>query len=137
MDLEIRNLQARPVEPGAFEHIAERILAAEARQLDVISLVFVDDERMRGMNRAYRGLDAPTDVLSFEAETDEEGLVSGEIIIAVPTAERQAQAAGHPLDRELAWLFAHGLLHVLGYDDETEAGLEAMIAGQHAALVAP
>jgi len=134
MDLQIRNLQARPVETQAFARIAERVLAAENRRLEALSLVFLDDERMREMNLAYRGLDAPTDVLSFEAEEDEEGQTCGEIIIAIPTAERQAEAADHSLDRELAWLFAHGLLHVLGYDDETEPGLEAMIARQREAL---
>lgn len=134
MDLQVRNLQTRPVDNQAFERIAERVLALEDRRLDVLSLVFVDDERMRETNLAYRGLDSSTDVLSFEAEEDEEGLVSGEIIIAVPTAERQAQTAGHALEQELTWLFAHGLLHVLGYDDETEAGLEAMIARQREAL---
>ena len=137
MDLQIRNLQARPFEADVFGRLAERILAAENRQLDALSLVFVDDERMREMNLAYRGLDAPTDVLSFEAEVDEEGLLSGEIIIAIPTAERQANAAGHSLERELAWLFAHGLLHVLGYDDETETGLEAMVARQREVLLPP
>ena len=141
MDLQIRNLQTRPVETQAFARIAERVLAAvfgaEGRRLDALGLVFVDDERMREMNLAYRGLDAPTDVLSFEAEEDEERQICGEIIIAMPTAARQAEAAGHSLERELAWLFAHGLLHVLGHDDESESGLEAMIARQHQALALP
>jgi probable rRNA maturation factor len=134
MRLQVRNLQERPADLSLLQRIGEVVLAEERKGLDELSLVFVDDERMREMNLAYRGTDRPTDVLSFEAETDADGSVSGEVIIAVPTAQRQAAEQGHSTDYEIAWLFAHGLLHVLGHDDETQAGLDDMKSRQTRAL---
>ena len=84
-----------------------------------ISLVFCDDPFIQNLNAEYRGKNAPTDVLSF-AQGDPE--VLGDIVISVPTAIRQAAAAGWALESEIALLAVHGLLHLLGYDDETEAG---------------
>ncbi len=84
-----------------------------------ISLVFCDDPFIQALNAAYRGKDKPTDVLSF-AQDDPQTL--GDIVLSVPTAARQAEAAGWPLESEIALLAVHGLLHLLGYDDETEKG---------------
>jgi len=84
-----------------------------------ISLVFCDDPFIQTLNAEYRGKDKPTDVLSF-AQDDPQFL--GDIVISVPTAARQAEAAGWPLENEIALLGIHGLLHLLGCDDETEAG---------------
>ncbi len=84
-----------------------------------ISLVFCDDPFIQALNAEYRGTNKPTDVLSF-AQDDPQML--GDIVISVPTAVRQAEAAGWPLENEIALLAMHGLLHLLGYDDETEAG---------------
>lgn len=126
MDLQIRDLQydAIPVE------LARRVIAATAEligsDVDALSLVFVDDALMQTLNRDFRNSDAPTDVISFEAEREGDQL-TGEIIISVPTAQRQAQAAGHSLEAEIAWLLAHGVLHVAGMDDETQEQLEQMI----------
>jgi probable rRNA maturation factor len=89
------------------------------------------------MNRDYRGYDKPTDVLSFALndmvpETPAPGATRGaprllgDIVISVDTAVRQAAAHGVTLDRELALLAVHGLLHLLGYEDETEAGAARM-----------
>ena len=84
-----------------------------------ISVVFCDDPFIQDLNAEYRGKNKPTDVLSF-AQEDPQTL--GDIIISVPTAARQAEAAGWPLQHEIALLAVHGLLHLLGYDDETEGG---------------
>jgi len=84
-----------------------------------ISVVFCDDPFIQALNAEYRGRNKPTDVLSF-AQDDPQTL--GDIVISVPTAARQADAAGWPLESEIALLGIHGLLHLLGYDDETEAG---------------
>lgn len=89
------------------------------------------------MNRVYRGIDKPTDVLSFtqhEAAFDTPPLprppgqpeLLGDVVISVETAERQAQTHGVSLEQELALLTVHGILHLLGYEDETEAGAEQM-----------
>ena len=84
-----------------------------------ISVVFCEDSFIQDLNTQYRGKNKPTDVLSFAQEDPH---VLGDIVISVPTAARQAEAAGWPLASEVALLGIHGLLHLLGYDDETERG---------------
>lgn len=84
-----------------------------------ISVVFCDDPFIQALNAEYRGKNRPTDVLSF-AQDDPE--VLGDIVVSLPTAARQAEAAGWPLTSEIALLASHGLLHLLGYGDETAAG---------------
>lgn len=87
-----------------------------------LSVILVDDERIHEINRDYRHIDRPTDVISFaleEGETlDIEGLPRnlGDIFISVERAKEQAQDYGHSLRREMCFLFTHGLLHLLGYD---------------------
>jgi len=87
-----------------------------------LTLVITDDEALRALNRAYLGIDAPTDVLSFGGESpdfvsapDAEPYL-GDVVISYPRAQAQAAAAGHPVDAELALLVVHGVLHLLGYD---------------------
>jgi len=90
-----------------------------------VALCLVSDDRMREFNRRYRGKDAPTDVLSFPGDDEPEPDGSfhlGDIVIAVPTASRQAASLGHTLPRELKRLALHGYLHLLGYDHETDDG---------------
>jgi len=83
--------------------------------------VFVDDAYIQGLNQQYRGIDAPTDVLSFAMQEGEpfpeEGeLILGDVVISLETARRQASEYGHSLAREVAYLAVHGVLHLLGYD---------------------
>lgn len=80
------------------------------------------DRELRRLNRTYRGKDAPTDVLSFPGEEGPEGRHLGDVVIAVPVARRQAEAAGHPAARELRVLLLHGVLHCLGHDHESDDG---------------
>ncbi len=96
-----------------------------------ISLVLCDDAFIQALNAQYRGKGTPTDVLSF-AQDDPEML--GDIVISLPTAARQAEAAQWTLENEVALLGVHGLLHLLGYDDETEAGAWEMQAKTEAVL---
>ena len=81
-----------------------------------ISLLLADDETIQELNKSYRNMDKPTDVLSFEIESD---VMLGDIIISVETAKRMAIEYNISLDREIAFLFIHGILHLLGYDHET------------------
>lgn len=96
-----------------------------------ISLVFCDDPFIQKLNAEYRGKDKPTDVLSF---AQDDPALLGDIVLSVPTAVRQAAAANWPLDSEIALLAVHGLLHLLGFDDETEAGAWEMQRRTEAAL---
>ncbi len=97
-----------------------------------VSLVFVDDDYMQGLNHQYRGLDSPTDVLSFammEGEPvacGEDTVILGDVVISLETAERQAVELGHSFLREAAYLTIHGVLHLLGYDHREENEREIM-----------
>ncbi len=91
-----------------------------------VSVIFVSDESIRALNREYRGIDEPTDVLSFPQLEGEElldienVLILGDIVVNMERAVSQAEAYGHSLERELAFLLVHGLLHLLGYDHDAE-----------------
>lgn len=91
-----------------------------------VSLVYCDDPFIHELNHQYRGYDKPTDVLSFPQE-GEQGLL-GDIVISVPTCQRQARQRGHRTAVEIEWMFLHGCLHLLGYDDETDEEAEEMSA---------
>jgi len=103
--------------------------AAPASARGAVAVALVSDARMRRLNRTFRGVDEATDVLSFEAGTPlvpARGPRSapdlGEMAIAVGVARRQAGARGHSVGTELRILALHGLLHLLGYDHETDQG---------------
>ncbi|MCQ3035244.1 MAG: rRNA maturation RNase YbeY [Bacilli bacterium] len=88
-----------------------------------MSVTIVDNEKIHEINRDYRGVDRPTDVISFalldnEANKPVKGMPTdlGEIIISFEKAEEQAKEYGHSSEREFSFLFVHGLLHLLGYD---------------------
>lgn len=85
-------------------------------------MLFTGDRAMRTLNRRYRGKDRPTDVLSFSfregAFPQVQPDLLGDIVIAVPVAERQARERGHSLRREIERLLVHGVLHLAGYDHE-------------------
>jgi probable rRNA maturation factor len=96
-----------------------------------VSIALVDDAAIQALNKQYRGIDQPTDVLSFtqEGEMAIPGApkLLGDIVISVDTAARQAHAGDRSLDEEAAQLAIHGLLHLLGYDDVTPEGYEKMV----------
>jgi len=89
-----------------------------------VSVLLTDDRDIAELNLIYRGVDRPTDVLAFPQDET----LLGDVVISVETAKRQAEERGKPLDDELDLLVAHGLLHLLGYDDDTPEGLERMNA---------
>ncbi len=98
-----------------------------------VSVALVDDAYIQVLNREYRGVDQPTDVLAFPMEGDsgsrgEPGL--GDVVISLERARDQARQFKHPLRREVAVLAVHGLLHLLGYEDDTDAGASAMWSKQ-------
>ena len=86
-----------------------------------VELVFVNDDEMRKINREQRGIDKATDVLSFPYEQVSGGLM-GSVVISTDTASRVASELGHSIECEIALLFLHGILHILGYDHEIDDG---------------
>lgn len=87
-----------------------------------ISVTLTTDEIIHEMNRDSRGVDRPTDVLSFPVFDEDFGVgraILGDIVISYDTALRQAREYGHSIDREIAFLTVHSMLHLLGYDHET------------------
>lgn len=107
-----------------------------------LSLRLTDDREIQTLNHQYRHKDQPTDVLAFaalEVETPQpldelEALYLGDIVISINTAIRQAHQQGHPLQTELAWLSAHGLLHLLGWDHPDDQSLTRMLDQQQVLL---
>jgi len=104
---------------GALARWLSDVAPATAR--GTVSVALVGDARVRALNREYRKKDYATDVLSFPAE-DASSRHLGDIVIARGVARRQAKAAGHAERTELRVLALHGLLHLLGYDHETDTG---------------
>jgi len=86
-----------------------------------VELILTNDEEIQEINLAHRGIDKATDVLSFPLE-EIEGFPLGSIMISVDIAKRVAEELGHSLDEEIALLFIHGMLHLLGYDHECDEG---------------
>ena len=137
-----------------LEGICRAVLEQEGARSDV-SLVIADDETVRALNAEYRGQDKTTDVLSFAFDNQgeyygdgdapsewasDEGFVLppgesaglGEVIVSYPQAVRQAELAGHTIERELAYLITHGILHLMGHDhmdDDEEREMNARERG--------
>jgi probable rRNA maturation factor len=106
-----------------LERLARAILSDVGERSAELGIMLVGDQRMRGLNRRYRGKDRTTDVLAFamrKAFTLHALRLTpdmlGDVVISVPTAWRQAKEARRSLDEELAWLLVHGILHLCGYD---------------------
>ena len=104
-------------------------LAKIARNHCSVTISFIRDREMRQLNRDYRGLDKPTDVLSFayheglsDNEPNHNAGFLGDVIISVETAERYAREQGLSFTTEINWLVIHGILHLAGYDHETDNG---------------
>ena len=101
--------------------VIEKVFEYEDVEPRNVSVLITDNEEIHGLNLEYRGKDAPTDVLSFplfdeEGNLDEEEL--GDIVISLERAVAQAEEYNHSLKREVAFLTAHSMLHLLGYDHE-------------------
>jgi probable rRNA maturation factor len=99
-----------------------------------LGLLITDDETIKGLNLRYRGQDETTDVLAFDMENDQDQFVSppsvpphlGDMVVSYPRAVAQAEEYGHSTEEELDRLVVHGLLHLLGYDDQTDEERQIM-----------
>lgn len=132
-----------------YAPLLRRVARASLRHLGEdgaeLSIALVDDREMQRLNREWRGKDRPTDVLSFPLREGDgepppvEGATRplGDVVLSLPTAERQARERGHPVERELAELLVHGVLHLLGWDHErSPAEARRMFAKQREVLAA-
>jgi probable rRNA maturation factor len=103
----------------------------ESHDYGELSVTLCGNQSIHELNLRYRGIDRPTDVLSFPMEDDE---LLGDIIISIPKVQSQAEEYGHSFERELCFLAVHGFLHLLGYDHETKEEEEVMISKQERIL---
>lgn len=149
IDVEIEPSIAPELGPGVGPAVSEERLRAVGEAVlhqegvpGQATLVITGDERIQELNRVYRGLDEPTDVLSFSAQEGSADFVAapeashylGDVIVSYPRAVAQAAEQGHAVEEELDLLIVHGLLHLLGYDHAEEAERAVMWAQQEAIL---
>lgn len=148
MNLEIDFLDETNSIQENDEKLVKELLALGLKAEDIqddceISVTFVSNEKIQEINKEYRGKDQPTDVISFALEEGDEDIpiigasdtrVLGDIIISVDKAKEQAEEYGHSYERELGFLAVHGLLHLLGYDHETEEEEREMFSKQESIL---
>ncbi|HWR38104.1 MAG TPA: rRNA maturation RNase YbeY [Patescibacteria group bacterium] len=142
MEITISNCRPGKTVDPALETTVRTVLAKTAevyglKENTEVSVVLADDPYIHELNLQYRGKDRPTDVLSFALNEGEEPeivadadltptVLLGDIVISLETAARQAEEYNHGLEREVAYLTVHGMMHLLGYDHETEEEREEM-----------
>ena len=140
MTVDLCNQQSALPFPEEYAALIRKTVETALSFFDVahpsVTIAIVDDERIHELNLRYRGIDRPTDVLSFAAREGMQlaqpgkGEYLGDIAISLPTARRQGEEYGHGIRRELAFLTAHGMLHLLGYDHMTPEDEREMFALQ-------
>lgn len=126
------------------EHLRELVMGTvkegRLREPTTIGLLITNDDTIRELNLRYRGQDSLTDVLAFPHGEGSDGFVSppsepphlGDVVVSFPRAVAQAAEHGHSVEEELDRLVVHGVLHLLGYDDESKEEREAMWTRQEA-----
>ena len=133
---------AGKVDEELLRHVTVEVLRREGIEGEIaLSVVITDDEAVRELNRQFRDVDAPTDVLAFGGGQEGDFVIApgepvylGDVVISYPRAVAQAEEYGHSADRELALLAVHGVLHLLGYDHVNEAERVEMWARQNEVL---
>lgn len=131
-----------PLATERIEEAARQVLRrCQAAEDAALSIVLATDEHIQQLNKQFRQIDAPTDILTFPFEPlpeaiEEDKSYLGDIVIGLPYAARRAQQGGHPLHDEILLLTVHGTLHLLGYDHDTPEKQAAMWKVQAEALQA-
>lgn len=150
MAILINNLQDKePVAErltGLLEQVIQCGLSSYGKEAAELSIILVDNAYIQNLNLEYRGLDQPTDVLSFAMVDEQPGApvlnqnqlelpeLLGDIFISVERAVEQAESYGHSLEREICYLAIHGLLHLLGFDHQEPEETEVMRQAEEAIL---
>lgn len=130
--IHITNETGRRIQLQPIRRAVSAALKRHGAEGATVSVLLTDDAAMRDLNSRFRGVDESTDVLSFPTFENDP---LGDIAIAVPYAEKQAQARGVALVQELGYLAIHGTLHLLGFDDEAEIDRAQMIQKMNEAAV--
>ena len=117
----VNRQRKKKIDTQAWETFAARAANAVGKSESSATIAFVSDKTIRQLNRQFRAVDKATDVLSFPAEDEDESNL-GDIAISVDTALKQAKENRLTFDEEVAQLILHGLLHLCGYDHETDNG---------------
>jgi probable rRNA maturation factor len=133
MEVHIADLQSKPIDEEFVRRVVWRAAQAKGHSYKAISIALVTDEHITELNRAHLGRAHPTDVLAYADEPEERDYM-GDVVVSTDTAARQAVEAGRPLLHEIAWLAAHGVLHLLGYDDASPRERAEMLSLQDEAL---
>ena len=137
MPVSVTNEQTLPIRTLQLSQAAHRLLREANLATAQVDILLTDDTTVHSLNLHYRGYDKPTDVPSFAQRDHVEGVpdspalpgepeMLGDVVISVDIAARQAGEHGVSLAQELALLAVHGILHLLGHEDETEAGAMEM-----------
>ena len=139
IDYSITNEYGYESDYSYLDDLIKRCLKHEKIDNANFSIVFVDNEKIKYLNKEYRGIDKVTDVISFAFEDNESLCYNntrflGEIYISIPKMIEQANEYGHSEERELAFLTIHGLLHLLGYDHMTKEDEKIMFGLQELLL---
>jgi probable rRNA maturation factor len=136
------NRDAEPLALDAFESLAVFVLRMEdAPDAVELSVALVDPDEIAKLNLSYRGVEGPTDVLSFGCDDPEpvdsdEPIAIGDVVIAPEIAQSQAVDLGTTVESELDLLLVHGVLHLLGYDHDSDEDAAVMQARERAVLAA-
>jgi len=143
-DVQVAPAFRRRVRRKEIQEWAEATLRAEGlTELPDMAVVITDDEAIRALNRDFRGVDEPTDVLAFGEDAPSPFVMApgeptylGDVVISLERAQAQAEEQGCPVKAELQLLLVHGILHLLGYDHATEEGHLEMWSRQDVILQA-
>ena len=120
------NIGRRSISARRVHDLAQQMLNELDLEEAELSILLCGDTRIRGLNRDYRGKDCPTDVLAFSMREGPDEISSlnpsvlGDVVISLETARRQAQKGSRTIVHEVAFLLAHGILHLLGFDHQND-----------------
>ncbi len=134
MAIEIENIYGYDQDYDYLNQVIDLTLEVEKIENAVFSVIFVDEAKIQKINREYRGVDRVTDVISFAFEDSIDVSYDFRFLGDIPRMKEQALEYGHSEKRELSFLVVHGLLHLLGYDHQTEEEEKEMFSKQEVIL---
>lgn len=138
--VDVQNDADYPISAESLIRAVQTVLTAHAVSPEAeVTVVITDDDEVQSLNRQFRDVDAPTDILSFPADAPpipmpDEAPYLGDLIIAYPYAKAQAEKVGQDIQQNLSLLVVHGTLHLLGYDHDTPDNKAIMWEKQAQAL---